>query len=116
MGSASIAARAAGAVALPRPSSPSLLPPNPNLSSPLTSKNFTFLNVSLDDLYFLVDYLVAHLLLVVNLDIYAHNSTSPCGIFFATRPRYHRAPVTFTFKLRERANEREWERARKFVH
>lgn len=60
----------------------------------LTS-NLTFVDAGLDDLYVLVDALVAHLLLV-KLDIHAHNSTSSCGTSFATRPLRHRAPVTFT--------------------
>lgn len=72
----------------PQPSSPSPNLPNLPPLSPLTSKQFTFLHVSLDDLYFLVGYPVAHLLLLllVKPDIYAHNSTPPCGTLLATRP------------------------------
>jgi len=42
----------------------------------LTSK-FTFVDVGLDDLYVLLGAPVAHLLLLIKLNVHAHNSTSP---------------------------------------
>jgi hypothetical protein len=52
--------------------------------------------VGLDNLYVFVDILIAHLLLLFKWYIHAHNSTSPCGISFATRLQYDRAFVSFT--------------------
>lgn len=80
---------------LPPPPPPQLAPRAPSPSLVNLTSNLTFVDVGLDDLYVLVDAFVAHLLLV-KLDIHAHNSTSSCGTWFVTRLLFHRAPVTFT--------------------
>lgn len=77
------------------PPPPQLAPRAPSPSLVTLTSNLTFVDVGLDDLYVLVDAFVAHLLLV-KLDIHAHNSTSSCGTWFVTRLLFHRAPVTFT--------------------
>lgn len=73
----------------------------------LTS-NLTFVNVDLDNLYVFVDILIAHLLLLFKWYIHAHNSTSPRGIFFATRLQYDCTLVPFTSSraLKERTRAR----------
>lgn len=71
--------------------SPPPRPPPPPITSKLTSVDSGF-----DDLYVFVDAPVVHLLLLlVNLNVHAHNSTERNNTS-ATRIRYPCVPVTFT--------------------